>query len=154
MIALARRLDHRQRCRFVLNGRPDLRLFQSGTFGFIYSNITLQHIEPRYQRRYIEELVRVLAPGGVLVFQLPSERIEPPRKQGPVRQAIVAIAPRSLVRAYRRARLGWRSFIEMWGMRREDVVAILRAAGATVVDVRADRFAGDDWTGFRYTATR
>jgi len=35
---------------------------------FIYSNIVLQHISQRFSTEYLREFVRVLAPGGVLVF--------------------------------------------------------------------------------------
>ena len=40
---------------------------------FIYSRIVLQHVNSRYAvRSYLSEFARVLAPGGLLVFQLPS----------------------------------------------------------------------------------
>jgi len=155
MIELAKRFDrHPGRCRYLVNDTADLRMFGSGTFGFIYSNIVLQHIEPRYQRGYLKELVRVLAPGGVLVFQLPTEPVRPRvGADGPLKGAIRSFTPDPLLRAYRRIRWG-RSFIEMWGMPRDDVIGLLQAEGATILDVRPDRFAGAHWAGFRYTATR
>jgi SAM-dependent methyltransferase len=64
---------HGGRCEYHLNDRDDLSVFASGTFDLIYSNIVLQHMRPEYSRRYVREFVRVLAPGGVAVFQLPSE---------------------------------------------------------------------------------
>jgi SAM-dependent methyltransferase len=68
------------RCTYHLNARPDLSLFADDSFDFVYSTLVLQHMAPRYSTRYIHELVRVLAPGGLLVFQLPSQRStqEPP----------------------------------------------------------------------------
>lgn len=60
------------RCTYHLNEAADLRLFADAAFDFVYSNITLQHIEPEYSRRYIEEFFRVLRPGGVTVFQVPA----------------------------------------------------------------------------------
>jgi len=63
------------RCTYHLNETDDLRLFADATFDFVYSNITLQHIEPQYSRRYVEEFFRVLRPGGVTVFQLPSDPV-------------------------------------------------------------------------------
>ena len=60
------------RCTYHVNEAGDLGLFAGGTFDFVYSNITLQHIEPDYSRRYIEEFFRVLRPGGVTVFQVPA----------------------------------------------------------------------------------
>src|SRR5262249_5547329 len=41
-------------------------------FDLVYSNVVLQHMEPEYSARYIHEFTRILAPGGVAVFQLPS----------------------------------------------------------------------------------
>lgn len=68
------------RCVYHLNAAPDLALFETSTFDFVYSTLVLQHMAPEYSRRYVRELVRVLAPGGLLVFQLPSQRraVAPP----------------------------------------------------------------------------
>jgi len=59
------------RCSFWLNEVDDLRQFPDGRFGFIYTSITLQHIPKRYVRKYLLELIRVLQPGGIFVFQIP-----------------------------------------------------------------------------------
>ncbi|MCX7048071.1 MAG: class I SAM-dependent methyltransferase [Candidatus Sumerlaeota bacterium] len=76
MIELARKYNrHGERCRYVLNESDDLRAFPDSAFQFIYSNITLQHLEPVYTLRYLREFIRILAPGGLLLFQLPSERL-------------------------------------------------------------------------------
>jgi SAM-dependent methyltransferase len=53
---------------------PDLSLFAEATFDFVYTTLVLQHMPPSLSTLYIRELVRVLAPGGLLVFQLPSQR--------------------------------------------------------------------------------
>jgi SAM-dependent methyltransferase len=63
------------RCQYLLNDSSDLRLFKSGTFDFVYSNIVLQHMKPEYGLNYVKEFIRVLAPGGLIVFQLPSEPV-------------------------------------------------------------------------------
>lgn len=156
MIELAERYDrHPSTCHYRLNDTADLRMFKAATFGFIYSNIVLQHIEPRYQRGYLKELVRVLAPGGVLVFQLPTEPISPPvGAEGRLKGAIRSFTPGPLLGAYRRIRWGHRALIKMWGMPRDDVIGLLQGEGATILDVRPDRFAGEDWAGFRYAVTR
>jgi SAM-dependent methyltransferase len=75
MLSLAR--EHNQypeRCVYHLNAAADLSLFEDASFDFIYSTLVLQHMEPRYSTLYMRELVRVLAPGGLLVFQVPSQR--------------------------------------------------------------------------------
>jgi hypothetical protein len=60
-----------------VNDRDDLALFESGVFDLIYSDIVLQHIAPEFSTRYVQEFTRVLAPGGVAVFQLPSHPLAP-----------------------------------------------------------------------------
>lgn len=61
------------RCHFHLNEDDSLALFADATFDFVYSSITLQHMEPRYSRRFLAEFFRVTRPGGVVVFQIPGE---------------------------------------------------------------------------------
>lgn len=76
MINLARELnrDH-PRCHFLLNEDARLKSVQDSYFGFIYTSLVLQHIAEPHSHQYIAELVRVLKPGGVLVFQAP-ERLK------------------------------------------------------------------------------
>lgn len=66
-----------RRCRFLLNDRDDLRNFTDASFGFIYSSIVLQHMKNSLARNYLCELVRLLKPGGVLVFQIPDRDLAP-----------------------------------------------------------------------------
>ncbi len=76
MLAQARALNpFGDRCAFHLNDRDDLALFPDGVFDFVYSNITLQHMEPQYSRKYIEEFFRVVRPGGGVMFQIPGEQM-------------------------------------------------------------------------------
>ncbi len=73
MIRLAGRLNHhRNTVRYVLNPSGDLAIFPDAEFSFIYTNIVLQHIPPAAALKYLGEMWRILAPGGLLVFQLPS----------------------------------------------------------------------------------
>ncbi len=73
MIELANKLNHYgDRCKFHLNAKADLSLFDDETFDFIYTNIVLQHMEPAYSKKYLGEFLRVLVPDGVLVFKITS----------------------------------------------------------------------------------
>jgi SAM-dependent methyltransferase len=60
------------RCQYYLNESDNLRLFADNTFDFIYCSLVLQHMQPEYSKNYIREFIRVLAPDGLLIFQLPS----------------------------------------------------------------------------------
>ena len=72
MISTAQELNgDRPGCYFQLNEGPQLQRLQNNHFGFIYTSLVLQHIAEPCSHQYIAELVRVLKPGGVLVFQVP-----------------------------------------------------------------------------------
>lgn len=74
MIALARTHNqHGDRCHYEVNDRPDLSRWPDASFDLIYTGRVLQHIEPRYSTAYVAEFVRLLAAGGYLSFDLPSE---------------------------------------------------------------------------------
>ena len=107
MIEQARRYnEHGDRCRYHHSTDPDLRRFPDGTFDFVYSNIVLQHMPPAASLVYVREFVRVLRPGGVAVFQLPSERIQPPLLPGQTRGTDAMLG------------LGYRASIELLSQRR------------------------------------
>jgi SAM-dependent methyltransferase len=73
MIRQSRELNpYGDRCRFHLNPREDLALFEDNRFDFVFSILVLQHMRPDLAKRYIAEFIRVLAPGGLLLFQQPS----------------------------------------------------------------------------------
>ena len=76
MVALAEGYNRQgDRCRFVLNEAADLACFADGSFDFVYSHIVLQHVGTELAKRYIAEFLRVVAPGGIVYFQVPSELI-------------------------------------------------------------------------------
>jgi len=58
----------------VHNTRRDLGVLGQRRFDLIYSDLVLQHMLPALSLSYIDEFLRLLAPGGLLVFQLPSHR--------------------------------------------------------------------------------
>jgi SAM-dependent methyltransferase len=74
MIELARSLNRdRSGCEFMVNTRDDLSRFDEESFDFVVSHIVLQHVPGRETiLGYVDELARVLRPGGALVFQVPS----------------------------------------------------------------------------------
>lgn len=73
MVELARQYNkHGDRCQYHVNVEPDLALFDSESFDFIYSTIVLQHNPPDNAERYIQEFCRLLAPAGIAVFDMTS----------------------------------------------------------------------------------
>jgi 2-polyprenyl-3-methyl-5-hydroxy-6-metoxy-1,4-benzoquinol methylase len=150
MLALAR--THNQqgdRVRYLHNPHPDLRLLPGGSFDFVYSLITLQHMEPAYARRYIAEFVRVAAPGGVIFFQLPATTASPPRPRP------FTLWPDTLARRlwrWTKRQLAIEPVMEMHAMPRGEVESLLRAAGAEILEVRRHDAAGDRIESWGYLA--
>jgi SAM-dependent methyltransferase len=130
MITLAKAFNRNlPQCRFLLNERDKLEELRDNYFGFIYSSIVLQHMAERYIRKYLAELVRVLRPGGVLVFQLPDSL------RG---SALTRIRARVALRARLNSVLRKQEprGMEMHCIRESAVRKLVEASGARVVDVR------------------
>lgn len=155
MVALAREHCTSARVRFLHNGRPDLRIFPDGSFGLVYSRITLQHIAPAYTRRYLREFARVLAPGGVMSVQIP-DRV--PAGDPPDRLKFSFWPPTLWMRITRHVRYhhpGWfpgTPKMQMYAMPREEVLACLAQAGAEVLGV--DRAEHEQVVNLTYLARR
>ena len=73
MIDLARDFNRfGARMQYHHNDASDLGLLDDASFDLVYSGIVLQHIPEDAAKQYLREFVRVLRPGGVALFQLPS----------------------------------------------------------------------------------
>lgn len=161
MIALARAYDQAPAlCQFEVNRRTHLRRFAGGTFDLVYSRLVLQHIPPRLMRRYVQELLWLLAPGGLLMFQLPTEIDDPkhafcnaPVLGGQLKRNL----PAWLVRAHRQVKYAiHRSVVphmEMFGMAQDAVVELVEGAGGQIVAIQPDRGPGTNVPGFEYWVT-
>jgi len=156
MIELARKYNaFGNKCSYEVNVKDDLSIFESNYFDFIYSNITLQHMRPDYAKKYITEFIRVLKPGGVLLFQIPShkkaavgeETTKPHRSRFPFVPLIVK-------------KLIYKLFLErndpkmeMYGIEPEEVKKEINLSGGKVLEVTEDSSV-DDWHSLRYLVTK
>lgn len=77
MIDLARKgnKDKEDKISFALNQDGDLNFIPSGTVSFAMSFIVLQHIPYPQSLNFISEFVRILEPGGLAVFQVPTKDV-------------------------------------------------------------------------------
>ena len=160
MIEQARRLNrHGDRCRYVLNRADDLRCLESGTFDLVFSLIVLQHMQPAYIKGYLEEFFRVAAPGGLVVFQVPSR---PAREGVRAHQATVLPPPphglaglRDRLRRFARRDSGpIVPEMQMYCIPRDEVVRFVEEQGGKVLDVAENRMCGDDFESFQYVARK
>ena len=167
MIALARAYDRAPAlCQFHVNRKSHLRQFPRDTFDLVFSRLVLQHIPARPMRRYVQELVRLLAPGGLFVFQLPTEIDDAkhafcnaPVVGGQLKRNL----PSWVVRAHRQVKYAiHRSMVphmdmvphmEMFGMAQDAVVELVEGVGGQIVAIQPDRGHGTDVPGFEYWVT-
>jgi ubiquinone/menaquinone biosynthesis C-methylase UbiE len=138
MIRLAEAHNRRgAKCQFHLNSTDDLQRYPDASFDFVFTFLVLQHMRPEYSTRYIGEFLRVLKPGGVAMFQVPSELTEGPQPiLAPLdsRPADQPIAPA----------------IEMYGVPKAEVLAIVARSHATLLAAREEQSAGKEWLSFMY----
>ena len=154
MIAAARKLNTAYpNCEFVVNGDPDLRMFPSRHFDLIYSVLVLQHLPTRGAiAAYVSDFARILAPGGLLVCQIPSHiplrrRLQPRRRLYGILRGL-GVPPQVLYH-----RLGLFP-MRMTSMPELDVLSLLTAAGARVLETRADAMASTAIESRTYFVTK
>jgi SAM-dependent methyltransferase len=152
MVELANKYNkYKEKCQYIINNGDDLKQLGNSSFDFIISHITLQHIQPIYAIKYILEFLRILAQGGILVFQLPSRLA-----LCNVKNFIINYSPNVLLRIYRSIRnynnLSPR--MEMYMIKEKKILNILKANNAKIVDIVKDASAGNEYVSLTYFVTK
>jgi len=154
MIDLANTYNqHGNKCIYHASTSNTLGEFSDSYFDFVFSKITLQHIKPMYSTQYIRALSRLVAPGGILYFQLTSAPSEQYIRKS-TRLAIKKMLPErvnELLRDMKHRRTG---YVDVFGVPREEVEHILIQSNMIIRDIRPDKSAGDNWHSFVYCAQK
>lgn len=155
-----------ERCQYLVNTQDNLHIFQDNFFDFIYSFIVLQHMPPRLMTKYIQEFVRILNKGGVLMFQVPVQLLTPDinpfqrlplyhpariknKLQWEIKQILEKIFGDKDIRFYRLSKLGipkrWlyqklgvQPPVHMYYCDEQVITDLVAQGGATVIDVIKD----------------
>lgn len=144
MIELAKEYNSDCRiCKFYINESADLKAFEDDYFDLIYSSRTLQHLEPQYSKNYIMEFLRILSPKGVLVFQIPSQRL------GLKRFMQNGIHLTNNVRT----KINSGPVMEMYGIRIDVVKALISKERGKIIKVEESTNA-PGWSDFCYYVTK
>lgn len=152
MIEFAKKYNrHGNKCKYFLNETDDLSLFPDHSFAFIYSKITLQHIAPEYSKKYIKEFLRLLKPGGLLLFQLPSEPSALMQKYPQAwKTRLKNFLPKFLLGSYYSIKHYFYPVVEMYGVPKEEIIRFMKENGATIIDIKPNDSAGQNWNSFQY----
>lgn len=149
MVERAREFNRRgDRVEYRVNTADDLRSLD-GSFDFIYSNITLQHIPPEPAAKYVREFFRLLRPGGVTIFQVPSGK---PYEAGSIRAWAYTVRRHHLRRIWKIVR--GKPPVEMHYIAAGQVQRIIEESGGRLVDVVDVGKRRKRRRNFRYCATR
>ena len=140
-------------CAFEILGDGGLAVFPDRCFDCIYSRIVLQHIPDRLATEaYLREFVRLLRVGGLLVFQLPASL--PPRRRLQLRPRLYGrLRSIGVPESFLYRRLGLHP-IRMRSIPEADVVQLLTAAGAAMLDIERTEVGSTGMQDRTYWATR
>ncbi len=152
MLMSARQFNrYPDKCKYYLNETNDLSLFENDSFNFIYSNIVLQHMEPRYSKRYIEEFIRILVAHGVLVFQMPSSCAGRFEK---IKQVIQNFFPTFYELCVKLKYGSNYSVMEMHAIKKEEMALFLEKIGGKILDIQSNPAEGENWVNATYVVTK
>ncbi len=150
MIEAANRYNrHGDRCRYLVNATDDLAQLDDGAFDFVYSNIALQHTPPETSTRYIAEFFRILRPGGIAMFQLPSG---PRHDPGTFGARIYSLKRGPLRRLWKRLR--GKPPVEIHYVNQSLIEEIIRLSGGRLVEARQEGSVRRSRVSMFYTAVR
>lgn len=128
-------------CKFLSNQDEHLKIFPDNSFDLIYTRLVLQHVPKICTiKSYIAEFMRILKPGGLLAFQLPS-RIPFKKRIQPRRRLYSFLRTLGFNSNFLYNRLGLCP-IKMKCIPEKEVLAFLNSLGGKVLEVYKDTSAG------------
>jgi len=140
------------RCRYLANNRSDLRVFANNYFDFIYSNIVFQHIPPDLTFEYIRDFIRILKPGGLIVYQMTTEEL--PIAGTKARNVFRKLAPRFLRQAYKKAKFGTWAIKDMYCIPDKEMSRFVKENGGRILAAPDDKMSLPRYKGKRYVVTK
>lgn len=161
MIERAVQMSSSANVTYAVNRSPNLAMFESGWFDFIYSDVVLQHMPPDLALSYIKEFYRTLKAGGVLVFQLPDK--PPPLVAlgfSATMMKLYRLVPKPLLRIVRKFRYPGAgddflaslpaAAMEMHGVKKSKMLRLLKRIGFQSLELTCDYAPGYGWRSWHY----
>ncbi|MEL6866470.1 MAG: methyltransferase domain-containing protein [Bacteroidota bacterium] len=144
MIKLAKEKSQKANCHFHLNEQNDLQLFEDQQFDLVFSIITLQHMQPKYAKNYIREFFRILKPGGMMMFQIPSKPDRGTQLYHKVPSPLKGI--KSMLGSKKEE-----AIMEMYWINISEMTEFLQSLGGQIHRILRDDSAGEGWDSFTYS---
>ncbi len=149
MVERARRLNpFGKRVAYHINQKIDLSLFPDATFRLVHSHLVLQHIPPDCSKAYIAEFCRVLKPGGVVAFQIPSHHAVT------LKTVTERVLPRSATALLKRTKNRQEASMDMYGIPQNEVQAILNRGSLKILEIDAPAEPINSWYNRWYFAQK
>jgi SAM-dependent methyltransferase len=124
-------------CEFRLNEGTDLASVGDGSVDLVYTCRVLQHMPRELSHGYIREFMRIAAPGGAVVFQIPSE---------PMPGVVGTVLRRAPAPVLNRLRKG----MQMHGTSAAEISRLVADEGGVTVSIEDDTSAGPRWRSNLY----
>jgi|GEM_PF-291907 len=146
MVATARKLGAGlDNIEFRVNASPRIEGIADASVDFVGSHITLQHIPAELAIGYVEEFFRILAPGGVAVFQFVADTDDS------LRGRIFGAASNRWLNPLRRIAWRRRDVFEMHALQEDDLRALLATRPSLrLANALDEASAGPGWHGRRW----
>ena len=146
MVATARKLNaDLDNAEFRVNASPRIEGVADASVDFVCSHITLQHIPAALAAGYVEEFLRILAPGGVAVFQFVADTDDS------LRGRLFGAASNRWLNPLRRIAWRRRDVFEMHALHEGDLRELLAAHPSLRLASAIDEAsAGPGWHGRRW----
>jgi SAM-dependent methyltransferase len=98
-------------------------------------------MQPKYAKNYLREFLRILAPDGILIFQMPGDILIRNEKGNINLQGIILrfVPKKVLDETYRKIRYGNQPRMEMYVIKARELEDFLHRNGARIISIRNNR---------------
>lgn len=154
MVDYAQQINN-NRANFIVNEYDNLKIFSDNQFDFVLSMITLQHMEIKYAKNYIKDFIRILKPGGLIIFQMPDYPVEVENNLlKKIKYNIKKFIPYKLLAKYQEINKGDKLFIDMHGIELNKIKKLLSKNNGILLHCIKDDNAGKEWFSYKYFVTK
>jgi SAM-dependent methyltransferase len=135
-----------EKCFYKHNEHPNLKEFDTDSFDFIVSFITLQHLPQQYIFSYLEEFLRVIKPGGIILFSLPCK---PPF----IYRLLVRLLTQTLINKIRRVKYQKEYVMEMHWVSEKKMKKFIESRGK-LLNMYPNYSVGENWKEFMFVVSK